>query len=193
MIWPRPSTPAQRGVEACLLSGGAHIRCQCQFEVYIPTFLASLESEGQTIWQEDMVRKPVIFRPDWKSGDLKRLTGSLSRARSSFQLTLRPLVWAPMQSPFRDISWRKSKNSVAHQLTAMSSLSPCQKQYKAVSILSIGTWLSNKYHAVVKKPYRATRLCGKQNCPSDKISNYVSVPPETSGLLSGILKCKLQI
>lgn len=139
MVWPRLSTPAQRDVEAYFLSGGACTRCQCQCEVYIPTSLSSLESEGPTVRQEGMVRQPVTLRPDRKSGDLERLPSSLSRARSCFQLVLRPLIWAPTQSPFHDISWTRSQNSVAHQLTAMSSLPPCQEQCKAVSVLSFGT------------------------------------------------------
>lgn len=53
-VWARPSTLAQQGEEAYLPSGDAFTLPVSEVCISMPW--ASLESEGQTTWQEGVVR-----------------------------------------------------------------------------------------------------------------------------------------
>lgn len=111
-VWARPSTLAQKGEEAYLPSGDAFTLPVS--EMCIPMPWASLESEGQTTWQEGVVRYITNSDPTRMSGALE---GSFRGAGSSFQV-LKLLHWAPTQRPFHDSSWVRSQNLVAYWLNA---------------------------------------------------------------------------
>ena len=134
-----------------------HVQCQHQWELPSTMPLPHLEVNGQSVWQKGVARHLTILWPDWRSGDLRKLPVSLSRASSSFHVVLSSSWnWVLVQSPFHDSSWKRGQDWAAHHLTGPLSFLLVRGRraqppfFHQSSPSLIGTCLSNKSHTVVK-------------------------------------------